>query len=617
MDHFPEATLMRLNSKISVLFLLLSCSFTVWSQEPAQKSDSTKVYRQIEDYSKRSKLTQFVHKLIFEPVVKDKPKKSKIQKVIKTNFAAYECKVIRNVHIITLDPFGYSEVDTLKLPELKRERLGNSLHYKTREFAINNLLLYQKNDLLDSLLVKESERLLRSQRYVRSVATQMHLVQSDSVDVYVRVLDAWSLFPDFSTSTTSSTFRLTERNFLGIGHEVAGTYRESLTNKDHSYSTSYRIPTIFKTFIGAQLNYQKEIDGSYGKYVNFERPFFSSYSHWAGGIYVDEQYKKIILRDSNLNPSAQSYKYSSQDYWLGYSYPFLGGKSEYNRATNFFVNARHLQINYKEQPSPTVDVFSNFSTEKQYLASFGFASRKFIQDKNLFKFNVIEDIASGFIYSVTAGNQLKNDLNRFYLGGRVALGRFYPFGYLSTNFEYGTFFNGDKTEQTTVNWSFVYFTNLIELGNWKFRQFFKPQLVIGINRLNSNFDRLNLNGDTGLQGFESTLLTGTKKVLVNLQTQGYSPWNLFGFRLNPYFSYSMGMLSNANDTFKDSKMYSQISAGVIVSNDFLVFSSFQFSFSFFPSIPDGSEAFKTNSIRSYDLTLPNFEIPKPSVVTYQ
>lgn len=606
---------MRFN-KLRLLFMLWCCSFSVWSQEPAQKSDSTKVYRQIEDYSKRSKFTQLVHKLIFEPVVKDKPKKSKITKTGKTSYANFECKPIRNIHIITLDPFGYSEVDTMKLPELKRERLGNALHYKTREFAINNVLLYKKGDFLDSLLVKESERLLRNQRYVRSVATQMHLV-TDSVDVYVRVLDAWSLFPDFSTSTTSSTFRLTERNFLGVGHEVSGTYRESLTNKDHSFSTGYTIPTIFKTFIGAQLNYQKEIDGSYGKYVNLERPFFSSYSHWAGGIYGDEQYKKLILRDSNLNPSEQSYKYSSQDYWLGYSYPFLGGKSEYNRATNFFVNARHLQINYEEQPSPTVDVFSNFSSEKQYLASFGFASRKFTQHKNLFKFNVIEDIASGFIYSITAGNQLKNNLNRFYLGGRVALGRFYPFGYLSTNFEYGTFFSGERTEQTTINWNFVYFTNLIELGDWKFRQFFKPQLVLGINRLNSNFDRLNLNGDAGLQGFESTLLTGTKKVLINLQTQGYSPWNVLGFRLNPYFSYSMGMLSNANDTFKDSKMYSQISVGVIVSNDFLVFSSFQFSFSFFPSIPEGSEAFKTNSIRSYDLTLPNFEIPKPSVVTYQ
>lgn len=609
---------MRMSLKFGLLLMLLCVgSLTVWSQETEKKTDTTKVYREIETYSKRSKFTKFVHRLIFEPVAKEKPKKSKFQKTIKTSYAKYECKVIRNVRIVTLDPFGYSETDTLKKPKKSNDRIGNALHYKTHEFAIKNVLLYKNNDLLDSLLVKESERLIRSQRYVRGVATRIESVHSDSVDVYIRVLDSWSLVPDFSTTTSNSTFKLTERNVLGTGHELSGTYRESLTSKDNSFSTSYSVPTIFKTFIRANLNYQKEVDGSFGKFINFERPFFSSYSHWAGGVYFDQQYKKLILNSADLVAQPQSYKYNSQDYWLGYSFPFLHGKSEHNRTTNFFATARHLQLNYSEQPDAAFDEYSVYSSEKQFLGSLGFASRKFIQDKYLFNFNVTEDIASGYIYSVTAGNQLKNDKNRFYLSGRFALGRFYPFGYLSTNFEYGTFFSKGKTEQTVLNWSWVYFTNLIEIGDWQFRQFVKPQLILGINRSNSNNDRLNLNGDTGIQGFDAVSFLGTKKMLINFQTQGYSPWNVFGFRVNPYLSYTMGMLSGSDNTFHRSKLYSQIGAGVIVSNDFLVFNSFQFSFSYLPSIPDGGDVFKTNSIRTYDLTLPNFEIPKPSTVSYQ
>jgi hypothetical protein len=602
---------------IFLFWLGLTCSFSVWAQDPKKKNDSTKVYREIEEYSKRSKLTKFVHKLIFEPVVNEKTKKSTFQKTIKTNFASYECKVIRNIHITTLDPFGYSETDTIKKPKRKNDRLGNALHHKTRDFTIKNLLLYKKNDFLDSLLIKESERLIRNQRFVRGVSTRMEQITEDSVDVYIRVLDSWSLVPEFSSTTSNSTFKVTERNFLGIGHELSGTYRESLISKDNSFSTSYFVPTIFKSFIRANLNYQKEVDGSFGKFINIERPFFSAYSHWAGGIYVDQQYKKIVLANRELAIFPESYKYNSQEYWLGYSFPFLNGKTEHYRTTNFFVAARHLQLNFSEQPSINYDLFSLYSTEKQYLASVGFASRKFTQDKYLFNFNVTEDIASGFIYSLTAGNQHKNNADRFYFGGRVAIGRFYPFGYFSTNFEYGTFFRKDKTEQSVMNWSLVYFTNLIELGEWKFRQFVKPQFVIGLNRLSTSLDRLSLNGDTGLQGFESTTLLGTKKALIYFQTQSYSPWNVLGFRLNPYLSYSMGMLSGSEDSFKNSKMYSQVGAGVIVSNDFLVFNSFQFSFSYFPSIPAGSDAFKTNSIRSYDLTLPNFEIPKPSVVSYR
>lgn len=612
---------MQLTIKCNLLFwMLLCCPFLSLAQEKDKKVDSTKMYRDIEKYSKKSKVTKFLHKLIFEPVAKEKVKKSAFQKTITTKYVSYECKIVRNIHITTLDPFGYSEIDTLKKPKKFNDRIGNSLHFKTKTFAISNLLLIKKNEPLDSLLVRESERLIRSQRYVRGVSTRVELTSpnSDSVDVYLRVLDSWSLVPEFSTSTSNSTFKLTERNFIGIGHELSGTYRESLTGKENSFSTGYTIPTIFNTFIRTSFNYQKEIDGSYGKFINIERPFYSAYSHWAGGVYFDQQYRKLTPEVSDVLPPNQSYKYNTNDYWLGYSFQVFKGKTEQKRTTNFFVSGRYLQRNYQEQPNVSYDPLRVYSTEKSMYTSIALSSRKFTQDKYLFDFNVTEDIASGFIYSLTAGNQLKNNLNRLYLGGRVALGRFYPFGYLSTNFEYGTFFKRDETEQTTLNWSLVYFTNLFEIGTWKFRQFVKPQLVVGVNRMETDLDRLSLNGVYGIQGFESTAVRGTKKLVVSFQTQGYSPWNVLGFRVNPYLSYSMGMLSNENNTFKNSKMYSQIGAGIIVSNDFLVFNSFQFSFSYFPSIPnDGSNIFKTNSIRTYDLTLPNFEVTKPSTVLYE
>ncbi len=612
---------MHLNLKYYCFFwMLIACPLASLAQEKDKKVDSTKMYRDIEKYSKKSKVTKFLHKLIFEPVAKEKVKKSKFQKTITTNYASFECKIIRNIEITTLDPFGYSEKDTLKKPKKFNDRIGNALHYKTRAFTISNWLLIKKNQPLDSLLVKETERLIRSQRYVRGVASRIELTSpnSDSVDVYIRVLDAWSLVPEFSTSTSASTFRLTERNFMGLGHQLSGTYRQSLTGSENSYSTGYTIPTLFKTFIRTSLNYQKEVDGSFGRFINIERPFFSNYSHWAGGIYLDQQFRKLTPTTGETTIQSESFKYNSQDYWLGYSCPVFDGKSERDRATNFFISGRHLTVNYLEKPSESFDPSLIFSSEKSYYGSIGLSSRTFKQDKYLFDFNVTEDIASGFIYSLTAGNQHKNGLDRLYLGGRVAIGKFFPFGYFSTNFEYGTFFRGDRSEQTTLNWSLVYFTNLFEIGKWKFRQFVKPQLVVGINRLPTDLDRLNLTGEYGIQGFDSTFIKGTKKLVVNFQTQSYSPWNLLGFRLNPYLSYTMGLLSNSTATFKGSKIYSQIGAGVIVSNDFLVFNSFQFSFSYFPSIPnDGTDIFKTNSIRTYDLTLPNFEVTKPSIILYQ
>jgi hypothetical protein len=77
-------------------------------------------------------------------------------------------------------------------------------------------------------------------------------------------------------------------------------------------------------------------------------------------------------------------------------------------------------------------------------------------------------------------------------------------GVLSTNFEVGTFFNNSKMEQTAFSFQ-NYFTKLIEVGNWKIRQFIKPQVILGSNRQNSIGDRLTINEKYGIQGFNSAV----------------------------------------------------------------------------------------------------------------
>ena len=107
-------------------------------------------------------------------------------------------------------------------------------------------------------------------------------------------------------------------------------------------------------------------------------------------------------------------------------------------------------------------------------------------------------------------------------------------------------------------------------------------------------------------------------ISINFPTQGYSPWNVIGFRFNPFLSYTMGMLGNESSDFKKSRMYHQLGIGFIVSNDYLVFSSFQISFSFYPNIPDaGNSIIKTNSFKTYDFGLQTFDLAKPNTVPYQ
>jgi hypothetical protein len=137
-------------------FLYFQLSF---AQGNVPKKDSSEVYKDIQTYSKKHKFTTFIHKLFFKPI---NPKQKTAKKLVQQNYQTFEGKIIRTIAIITLDPFGYSEIDSTKKPRNWVEKNGNSIHIKTKKLAIRNVLLIKEKQPLDSLLVKESLRLLRA-----------------------------------------------------------------------------------------------------------------------------------------------------------------------------------------------------------------------------------------------------------------------------------------------------------------------------------------------------------------------------------------------------------------------------------------------------------------------
>ena len=599
-----------------LLFLLIFsyCPLS-FSQVGQVKEDSSAVYKDIQTYSKKNKFTKLLHKLIFEPVNVKRKKKRVVPRIQQK----FEGKIIRNITIETLDPFGYSDADSNREPKNWAEKTGNRIHLKTKKLAIRNLLLFRENKPLDSLLINESARLIRSQKYIRSVRIDLKLSEknSDSVDVFIRAIDSWSLIPKGSVSSSRSSFELNEKNFMGIGHEFKNKFINRFSDGKNAYNLDYTVPNIKNSFIKTTFKYNIDLDNYYGKSIDINRPFYSPFAKWAGGIYFDQQFRKDTLQDTNLVYAQQNFKYNSQDYWIGHAFSIFKGNTEKNRTTNLIVSGRYLNINYIESPTIAYDPVDFYSSEKLFLSGIGITSRKFIQDKYIFRNGIIEDVPIGKIYGITGGYQYKNHKGRFYLGGQASFGNYYDWGFLSTNFEIGTFFDKSSTSQTTFSFQANYFTHPIELGKWKLRQFIKPQVIIGLNRLDAIGDQLTINENYGIQGFNSAVY-GTKKMMLTLQTQAYSPWDLWGFRLNPYFNYSIALLGNDQIGLLDSKAYSKIGIGLIINNDFLVFSSFQLSLSYYPSIPgSGQNIFKTNAFETSDFGFQDFELAKPRTVIFK
>ena len=625
-----------MNSTFKFYFFLMAilCFNIGFSQEKPVKQDSTKMYEKIEKYSKKRKFTKMFYKLIFEPVkikntVLSRKKKQKFHKNV-------EGKIIRNINIQTLDPFGFSVSDTTKKARNWGEKSGNHLHITTRKLAIKNLLLFRRNKPLDTILLRESERLIRQQKYVRDVKITVEPMaqNADSVDVYIRVLDTWSSIPKGSATSSKASIGLRERNFLGTGHEFYNRFSKRFDDGKTAYSTKYEIPNIKNTFIKTTAIYHTELNNHYGKSLNVERTFYSHYTRWAGGVYIDDQFRIDSLQNAQLQYNNQNLKYRSQDIWGGISFPIFKNKITRHSVNNLVYSTRILNVQFQESPTVDYDSINFYSGETFYLSGIGISSRQFVEDEYLYNYGVIENVPIGKIYGITGGYQIKNNQGRLYLGARASFGNYHSWGYLSTNFEYGTFFNASKTEQSAFSFQANYFTNLVELGKkWKMRQFIKPQIILGYNRLKSVGDNLALNenvpfqgnygagfqGDNGagINGFDSAVF-GTKKFVLSLQTQLYSPWNIIGFRLNPFFNYTAAMLGNENIGLTKSRLFSSIGIGVMINNDYLVFNSFQFSVSFYPNIPgQGNNIFKTNSFGTSDFGLQDFDFGKPRTVIYK
>ncbi len=584
-----------------------------------KNDDSIKThYQKIENFSKKSKFTKFIHKLVFKSTAVKPTAKNILNE--KINHTQFEGKIIRNISVRTLDPFGFSENDSTKKPKRFLEKVGNGVHVKSKNFAIKNLILLKKNQVYDSLLVKESERLVRRQRFVRRVRITCEPTSpiSDSLDVTIHVLDSWSLVPFINVNSSRATYELTERNFLGFGHQWSNRFLQNLNDEKTAYSTQYIIPNIKNTYIRTRFNYQIDLQDNYFKSVDIDRPFFSPLTKWGGGLNIQNRFLRDSLPDGLNIYRKENFKRTNIDLWIGYSHPLEEGKSEINRVTNFITTLGYTNTQFTEKPGLETDPNRFFSNETSWLAGFGFSSRKFVKDYYIFNFEIPEDVPIGKYFGIITGFQDKNNQSRLYIGSRATLGNYFKWGYLSTNYEYGTYFNRGKTEQSAFVFQLNYFTPLQYIGNWKIRQFFKTNMVLGGNRVDSEGDRISINENFGLSGFNVPKFLGTKKILVSFQTQTYSPWNVAGFRFSPFFNYSLAFLGNAEHDFNKSQGYSKIGAGFIITNDYLVFNSFQLSLAFYPKIPtQGENIFQSNTFRTSDFGYLDFEDFKPRTVLYE
>ncbi|MDC8100671.1 MULTISPECIES: hypothetical protein [Chryseobacterium] len=597
-----------MTKSILIVFFFLSGFFFLHAQE---KKDS--LYYKIEEFSDQRKVTKFIHRFIFRREADSTSVKTRTEKLSQE---AYNKKYIRNIRIETIDPFGYGSKDS-KVKSKWYDWITNHLHSNTKNSTVNNYLLFEEGEEYNAQKLYESERLLRTMPFINRVNISVSDSTSgkDSIDVVVKVLDSWSLKPRVSYSGSKIGLGVTEENVFGLGHELNFLYRNDSKEKQDYLFGSYTAYNLFGSYINAQVLGERDFFRNERINFNVRRDFFSPLTKWAGGFSFEYFMRNVLLpTETETSFPEVQIKVYSQDLWGGYQIPVSSDPNE-KVSGNIAVIGRFQNYQYKD--SPGIDQYKYFSSYNSFLMSVGYIHRSFSVQKNIFQYDLPEDIAYGNSVNFTAGALSRSNDVKPYIGISASYGTFAKLGYFNVKAQFGRFFNEDDPNRESFRLDGTYFTNLMD---WKFakaRHFFSPTLALGNPQHNYSYkDRINLSAADEFPVYNSDYI-GTKKLVLRYQLQLFINKTWKNFHFSPYLTAAVGWLGMPNDKLLKTNANTKIGIGVLINNPFLVFNRIQISFMYYPRVPfDNNSVFDFNSNRNNLLPMNSFATDIPHFVNF-
>jgi len=163
-------------------------------------------------------------------------------------------------------------------------RTTDKLHIVTKTSVIRNQLLFKPGDPYRDRLVRETERILRSNDYLYEATVVPVAWDGHAVDLEVRTRDNWTLNPgiNFSRSggTNNASLNLQERNLLGSGRSLELGWGNDVDRR--SVTFQYADPHLVSTWTSLSVTYSDASDGQ-TKALVLDRPFYALDTRYAGG----------------------------------------------------------------------------------------------------------------------------------------------------------------------------------------------------------------------------------------------------------------------------------------------------------------------------------------------
>ena len=177
-------------------------------------------------------------------------------------------------------------------------RAANTLHISTRPRVIRQQLLFKSGDPYSERVLAESERILRSMRYLYDASIRPIAYKDGRVDVAVTTRDVWTLNPGVSFSRqggkNTAGVELEELNILGSGAAVE-LAQHSGVDRD-SASIEYRNPHVGGTRARLSGRYASNSDGA-TRGLDIDRPFYALDTRWSASLSLLDDERTSPLYD--------------------------------------------------------------------------------------------------------------------------------------------------------------------------------------------------------------------------------------------------------------------------------------------------------------------------------
>jgi hypothetical protein len=532
-----------------------------------------------------------------------------IEKGSDENYLTYSGMKIRQIEVQRLNVFG-SDINNPTISSANRTaNILNKTHLNTAERIIRKNLLFKTGDAISPLTLSDNERILRELPYIDDARIFVVPVSDDEADIVVVTKDVYSIGFNYDyQGLKKGKLDIFDKNITGLGHSIEFNIPFDFEISDHpGFGFNYSINNIKRSFIDFNSFYLNGLGiKSHGLSIN--RNLVASTTKYAGGISLSK-----IRTTENLDTMtvASSLGYTLQDYWVLRS--FLLNSVSVQR---IIFGARYYNNNIFDRPFIFEDSYHDFQKYKIFLGSIAYSRQQYYKTNLIYAYGRTEDLPFGALVRFTAGKELNEFKNRFYLGLDASTGRsIRRLGYFHAGMAVGGYLYENEPEQGIISANINYFSNLIATGKSKIRNFVNLNYVRGVDRFSDEY--LNFENKNGFAGFKNDTIRGSQRFSVGIESALFCPSELLGFRFVVYTFADVGMLSGTSVFVSRNFNLTSLGLGLRIRNDNLLFKTIQIRFAYFPNLPEFSRI--NNIVFSGEQLLrhSNFVPGRPAVIQYR